>query len=62
VRPYLEKNDKDQRGLEKIIVERREKLAPEQRCETPGQHQGLRHATTLLQTFSSVARALRSKK
>ena len=35
----LEQNDEDERGLEKIVAEGREKLAPEQRRETAGRHQ-----------------------
>jgi hypothetical protein len=31
----MKKDDKDQRGLEKIVVERGEKLAPEQGCKSP---------------------------
>jgi hypothetical protein len=44
-----EQNEKDQRGLQKIIVECREKLAPEQRREAPRQ-QEWRHAFCILQS------------
>src|SRR5271155_5722505 len=35
----LEKNDKDKRGLEKVVAKRREKLTPEQRRETARRQQ-----------------------
>ena len=49
-RTRLKQDDKDQRGLEKIIVECREELAPEQRRKSPRQQKGRWHAETLLQS------------
>ena len=40
----LKQDDKDQRGLEKIIVECREELAQEQRRKSPRQQKGRWHA------------------
>jgi hypothetical protein len=39
----LKQNKKDERGLEEIVTERREKLAPEQRREASRRHQGRGH-------------------
>src|SRR5215475_8611923 len=39
----LEQDEKNQRILEKIVVEGAEELAPEQRRETSGGHQGRQH-------------------
>ncbi len=36
---HLEQDEEDQRGLEEIVVERREELAPEQGREAPRQHE-----------------------
>src|SRR5580698_6679808 len=41
----LKQNEEDQRGLEKVIAERREELAPEQWRETSRRHQGRRHGS-----------------
>src|SRR5215813_4283902 len=51
----LEQDDEDQRGLEKIVVECREELAPEQRGKPPRQKQGRWHATSLLQSSLRTA-------
>jgi len=39
----LEQNEQDQRVLEKIVVERREELAPEQRGKTPREKKRVGH-------------------
>jgi hypothetical protein len=43
----MEQNDKDQGGFEKIVIEGREKLAPEERRKAPRQHYWLRHAAII---------------
>src|SRR6476661_8376730 len=55
VRTRLKQDDKDQRGLEKIIVECREELAPEQRRKSSRQQQGRWHAGALLQSSHDCA-------
>ncbi len=55
-----EQDQKDQRGFEKIIVECREKLAPEQRRKAPRQHQRERHCPSMAK--SRPRRCLTGKK
>ncbi len=38
-----EQDEEDQRVLEEVVVEGGEELAPEQRGEAPGRHQGIGH-------------------
>jgi len=51
----LEQDYENQRGLEKIVVECREELAPEQRGKPPRQQQGRWHAAPLLQSSPRTA-------
>ena len=41
----MEQDEKDQRGLEEVVAERREGLAPEQRRKTARRHQGRGHGS-----------------
>ena len=50
----LEQNEKDQRGLEKIVAERREELAPEQGRETSRRHQGRGHGSSAVINGSTI--------
>jgi hypothetical protein len=52
----MKQDDKDKCCLEKIIIECREKLAPEQRRKSPRQQKGRRHVAALLQRSNGFAR------
>ena len=53
----LEQDEDDQRVLQKVVIERREELAPEQRRKAPGGHQRCGHATVSVRFFGlSLAR------
>ena len=43
----VEQDDDDQRVLQEVVVEGREKLAPEERCKAPASHERAEHDCVL---------------